>query len=43
MDYMADCVLRNRSPDTPGEEGLRDMRLMAEIYRAAATGARITL
>lgn len=43
MDHMADCVLHNRPPDTPGQEGLRDMRLMAEIYRAAATGTRIAL
>jgi predicted dehydrogenase len=35
MDHMADCVLGNRTPRTPGEEGLRDMVLMDAIYRAA--------
>ena len=35
MDHMADCVLRDEIPRTPGEEGLRDMKLMEAIYRAA--------
>ena len=33
-DHMSDCILQNRDPKTPGEEGLRDMELMAQIYRA---------
>ena len=37
MDHMADCVINNRKPNTPGEEGLRDMVLMDAIYRAATT------
>ena len=28
MDHMAECVLRDQKPRTPGEEGLRDMILM---------------
>lgn len=43
IDHMADCVLNNSAPTTPGEEGLRDMRLMAEIYQAAESGARLKL
>ena len=35
MDHMADCVLKGEIPRTPGEEGLRDMKLMEAIYRAA--------
>jgi predicted dehydrogenase len=35
MDHMADCVLKDQKPRTPGEEGLRDMVLMDAIYRAA--------
>jgi predicted dehydrogenase len=35
MDHMADCVLKGETPRTPGEEGLRDMKLMETIYRAA--------
>jgi predicted dehydrogenase len=32
-DHFAECILENNSPVTTGEEGLRDMRLIAEIYR----------
>lgn len=33
-DYMADCILENKEPKTSGQEGLRDMELMAQIYRS---------
>jgi len=33
-DHMADCILQNKESKTPGQEGLRDMELMAQIYRA---------
>jgi predicted dehydrogenase len=33
-DYMADCILQNQEPKTSGREGLRDMELMARIYRS---------
>ncbi len=35
MDHMADYVLKDQNPRTPGEEGLRDMVLMDSIYQAA--------
>lgn len=35
LDHMAECVLTGRQPNTPGEEGLRDMKLMEAIYRSA--------
>jgi predicted dehydrogenase len=35
MGHMAECVLRDQKPCTPGEERLRDMILMDAIYRAA--------
>ena len=35
MDHMADCVLTGATPRTPDEEGLRDMRIMEAIHRAA--------
>jgi predicted dehydrogenase len=38
MDHMSECVMENKDPLTPGEEGLRDMRLMAAIYEAARSG-----
>lgn len=35
MDHMADCILGNRGPRTPGEEDLRDMQIMEAIYKSA--------
>jgi predicted dehydrogenase len=38
-DHFSHCVQNNLEPNTPGEEGLKDMRWIAEIYRAARMGA----
>jgi predicted dehydrogenase len=38
MDHLPECVLQNKSPLTTGEDGLADMRVMAAIEQAAATG-----
>ena len=35
MDHMSDCVMQNKEPLTPGEEGLRDITLIQAIYRSA--------
>lgn len=35
-DHLAECILENKEPKTPGEEGLRDMKLMAALYRSCA-------
>jgi len=37
-DHFSHCVQNNLEPNTPGEEGLKDMRWIAEIYRAAGVG-----
>jgi predicted dehydrogenase len=34
-DYFADCVWNNREPKTDGQEGLRDMTIISQIYQAA--------
>jgi predicted dehydrogenase len=34
-EHFSDCVQNNLEPKTPGEEGLRDLRHIAEIYRSA--------
>ncbi len=34
-DYFADCVWNDREPKTDGEEGLRDMTCMSQIYKSA--------
>lgn len=36
-DHFSDCVRNNRTPRTPGEEGLKDMLIMEAIYRAAGS------
>ena len=41
IDHMAECVLQNKMPKTPGEEGLRDIQLIETIYRAAREGRTI--
>jgi predicted dehydrogenase len=38
MDHFSNCILNNTDPKTPGEEGLRDIRLIQTIYEAARTG-----
>ena len=43
MDHMSDCVMQNKQPLTPGEEGLRDLTLMAGIYEAARSGKTVKL
>ena len=43
MDCMSDCVLNNEPLLTPGEEGLRDLTIMAAIYQAANSGQTVKL
>ena len=43
LDHMAECVLENRKPYTPGEEGLQDQRIMEALYASAATGKPVKL
>jgi len=34
-DHFSRCILENKTPDTAGEEGLKDMQHIQSIYRAA--------
>lgn len=43
IDHMALCVRTDRTPRTPGEEGLQDQMLMAAIYESANTGHPVTI
>jgi predicted dehydrogenase len=43
MDHFAQCILEGKESKTPGEEGLRDHRIMEAIYNAARTGNRVKL
>ncbi|HEY5907630.1 MAG TPA: Gfo/Idh/MocA family oxidoreductase, partial [Vicinamibacteria bacterium] len=41
MDHLSECVMAGKDPLTPGEEGLRDARLMMAIYEAARSGKTV--
>jgi predicted dehydrogenase len=41
MDHFSESIRENKVPRTPGEEGLRDVRLMMAIYDAARTGKTV--
>jgi predicted dehydrogenase len=43
MDHMSDCVMQNKEPLTPGEEGLRDITIIQGIYEAARSGKTVKL
>lgn len=43
MDDFADCLLTGRTSSVAGEEGLRDMKVIEAIYRAAETGRRVPI
>ncbi len=43
MDHMSDCVMTNKTPLTPGEEGLRDLTIITAIYQAANSGQTVKL
>ena len=43
MDHMSACVMDNQEPLTPGEEGLRDLKIMMAIYEAARAEKMVNL
>lgn len=43
IDHLSECIEQNKSPKTPGEEGLQDVKLIHAIYEAAQTGRTIKL
>ncbi|TDE10512.1 Gfo/Idh/MocA family protein [Dyadobacter psychrotolerans] len=43
MDYFSDCIISNKMPLTPGEEGLQDHILMEAIYQSAKEGKPVKL
>lgn len=43
IDHMAECILSDRRPRTPGEEGLQDHVLMEAIYEAARSGKPVAV
>jgi glucose-fructose oxidoreductase len=43
MDHFSQSVMGNRDPKTPGEEGLRDIRIMQAIYQSAREGRPVSM
>jgi glucose-fructose oxidoreductase len=43
MDHLSECIQTGAEPRTPGEEGLRDLRIMMAIYEAAKSGRTVPL
>jgi len=43
LDHFSQCILEDKVPFTPGEEGLQDQRIMAAIYKSAQEGRPIQL
>lgn len=43
IDHFADCIMNDKLPFTPGEEGLQDQRIMDAIYEAAKSGKTVKL
>jgi len=43
MEHFSQCILENKPPRTPGQEGLADHIVMAAIEESARTGKSVTL
>lgn len=43
MDDFAQCILNHQPTRVPGEEGLRDVKIMTAIYESVRTGKTINL
>jgi glucose-fructose oxidoreductase len=39
--YFSDCILKNRTPEPSGEEGLQDVRIIQALYESAETGRAV--
>ncbi len=43
MDHFSDCVLHDKQPLTPGEDGLDDVRVVDAVNEAARSGKTVRL
>ena len=41
--HFSDCILKDRSPEPSGEEGLQDVRIVQALSRSARTGRVVRL
>jgi glucose-fructose oxidoreductase len=40
---FSDCILKNKTPEPSGEEGLQDVRIIQALYESAETGKAVQL
>ena len=43
LDHMSECVLNDKQPLTPGEEGLKDLKVIEAIYNAVETKGTVKI
>ena len=43
LDHFSECIMDNKTPYTPGEEGLQDQKIMEAIYQSAREGKPVKL
>jgi predicted dehydrogenase len=43
MDDFAQCILGDKATRVPGEEGLRDLKILTAIYKSIRTGETVKL
>src|SRR6202020_927399 len=43
ISYFSDCILKNRTPEPSGREGLADLRVVEAIYKAVKSGRLVKL
>lgn len=43
MDHMSECVMQDKQPLTPGEEGLKDLKVIEAIYEAIESGKTVKI
>jgi len=43
ITYFSDCILKNRTPEPSGLEGLADVRVIRALYESASRGAAVEL
>jgi predicted dehydrogenase len=43
MDHLSQCIINDKQPYTPGEEGLQDQKIIEAIYTAAQEGKLVPL
>jgi predicted dehydrogenase len=41
--HFSDCILKDRTPEPSGEEGLQDVRIVQALYESANTGRAVRL